>query len=254
MITAIKDLIDAIYQIINGWDIVGLDTDINTLDTDINTLDSDIFQLDVDINTLDTDVKTLINNTAPMQTVNKIGNTITVPSAFTQTVGTGITVLSNQDYNGLDDTVFTVKISGVGTGMGGVDQFVWKKGNSGYSADVDINSSTQQSLVDGFKVQWNADTGHTLDDTWECSITSGVVINSGTGILHSVLQNVKELNSQIKVYDGIDSSGAVLINTTVNLLFGSLNPINLDYSYTTGLYLVMYKSGSNTENITIGYV
>jgi len=92
-------------------------------------------------------------------------------------------------YNGTASSkTFYVRIDGVGTGTGGVDTFEWALDSdfaSPIATDVDITGSNQ-TLVDGISIDFNATTGHTLNDRWygtasPVNIDAGFASNRNTG-------------------------------------------------------------------------
>lgn len=60
---------------------------------------------------------------------------------------------------------YEVVIDGVGTGIGGVDEFKWRKNGGAWTEHVDI-SGAAQTLDEGQTITFAATTGHTLNDQW----------------------------------------------------------------------------------------
>lgn len=64
-----------------------------------------------------------------------------------------------------DLTKYEVVIDGVGTGIGGVDEFKWRVNGGAWTEHVDI-SGAAQTLADGQQITFTATTGHTATDSW----------------------------------------------------------------------------------------
>lgn len=101
-------------------------------------------------------------------------------------------------YDGSGTTNFRVKIDGVGTGNSGVDTFAWSTDNfvTNVAVNVDITGSSQL-LANNISIEFNATTGHTLNDEWSgnaapTNVQIGIVgnYNDGTYSHTGVFRNV----------------------------------------------------------------
>lgn len=91
-------------------------------------------------------------------------------------------------FEGTASTSFYARIDGVGAGTGGVDTFEWALDSdftSPVATDVDITGNNQD-LQNGIEVNFNATTGHTLNDRWfgtaaPVNVDVGFASNRNTG-------------------------------------------------------------------------
>lgn len=145
--------------------------------------------VDGDLTVLGTQTIASSNNISISSAWNYFNSGDTIGDANTSFSGSGLddaTLVGH--YKGTASTqTYYVRIDGVGTGTGGVDTFEWSLDNftTTEATTVDITGS-EQSLVDGVKVEFNATTGHTSGDTWSGSaspsnVDTGVASNRNTG-------------------------------------------------------------------------
>jgi len=113
----------------------------------------------------------------------------TIGTANTNFTGSGLddAILTGHYKGTTSSKTFYVRIDGVGAGAGGVDTFEWSLDNfsTTEATDVDITGD-DQALADGVNVNFNATTGHTLNDKWDgtaspVNVDAGFASNRNTG-------------------------------------------------------------------------
>ena len=120
-----------------------------------------------DLSVLGTETTTSLTNISVADTFLYLGTGDTVSN--TEFTGTGLNDALYVDYyNGTATKTYSVRIDGVGTGTGGVDTFEWSDDNfaTTEATGVDITGSPQL-LNNHIKINFEATTGHTLNDRWD---------------------------------------------------------------------------------------
>ncbi len=125
--------------------------------------------------------------------------------------GSGLNDLTwGTGYNGVATGYFEVVIDGKGTGIGGVDEFKWRKNGGAWTEHVDITGSAQ-TLSDTQTVTFAATTGHTAGTQW----MNGNLAAEGTTESTSTAQ-ITTANYRLcfpKKLTWTDSGGKTIIQT-----------------------------------------
>lgn len=125
-----------------------------------------------DLTVLGTQSTVAVNNLSVDNNFIYLNSGDTIGASGTSFTGTGLNdaVLVGHYTGTTSNKTFYVRISGVGTGAGGVDQFEWSLDNFSTTEATGIDiTGAPQALVDGISVEFNATTGHTASDVWSGS-------------------------------------------------------------------------------------
>ena len=141
--------------------------------------------------TIDGDLTVLGDQTIASSSNISIGNAWnyfnagdTIGDANTTFTGTGLddgTLVGH--FNGTASKTFYVKIDGTGT----PDTFSWSDDNFATTEATGVAiTGSEQTLADGVKIEFNATTGHTLNDVWSgaaapSNVDTGMASNRNTG-------------------------------------------------------------------------
>lgn len=129
-----------------------------------------------------------------------------------------------------EDTLYTIKITSVGSGIN-PDKFRWKKGSGSFSSQIDITGNEQ--IIDGsLGIKFNSKNGHISDDQWILTIPEKKLYvytrikNNGTGGDDGTM---KSLDAWVRFY--IALSDGVVPDNRIKSLFLFPQQWGDDYPY-----------------------
>lgn len=202
-----------------------------------------------DLTVLGTQSTVAVNNLSVDNNFIYLNSGDTIGASGTSFTGTGLNdaILVGHYTGTTTNKTFYVRISGVGTGTGGVDQFEWSLDNFSTTEATAIDiTGAPQALVDGISVEFNATTGHTASDLWSGSaspvnVDIALIGNRNTGATGVGYTHVgivfDTADTKWKVFDRLDSEPMGDIDDTAN-------------TFTLATFVADTFEGALTGNVT----